>query len=396
MITKELIMKLFDAAYMQRWNDKLRPMDLVEMDKQAHKMFIAFLLGKFQEQTEEVNWQAIIEGGIFELLERLVITDIKPGVFERIKSDKERYKRLKAYSYEKLREYIDPIAGGFSERYASYLELPEDDKVKRILGASHCMSSRWEFKIIERTNPEDYEVDRIHREFEDKLDGYNDLKGVVQVKLNHRYSEFIDLCGALRYQYRWASIHRVPRTSVLGHSLMVAVLSYLFSLEEGACDKRCYNNFYTGLFHDLPEVLTRDIISPVKRSVEGLDDLIKEIEEEMMEDTLYPLIPKELKEEIRFFTQEEFSNKVTIDGVPCYKSCREISLHYNSAPYSPRDGEIVRACDMLSAFTEAYAAIENGCISKELKNAIVSIRKSYGDKSLTDAVSFKPIYDAFV
>ena len=38
------------------------------------------------------------------------------------------------------------------------------------------------------------------------------------------------------------------------------------------------NDFLCGLFHDLPEVLTRDIISPIKRSIQGLDDLIKDIE----------------------------------------------------------------------------------------------------------------------
>jgi putative hydrolase of HD superfamily len=75
---------------------------------------------------------------------------------------------------------------------------------------------------------------------------------------------FIDLCGQLRFQLRWSYLHRIPKTSVLGHMLIVAVLSYLFSLEIGACRKRCYNNYFTGLFHDLPEVLTRDIVHPVK------------------------------------------------------------------------------------------------------------------------------------
>ncbi|MGZ7169402.1 MAG: HD domain-containing protein [Halobacteriota archaeon] len=31
------------------------------------------------------------------------------------------------------------------------------------------------------------------------------------------------------------------------------------------CYRRRFHNFFGGLFHDLPEALTRDIISPVKR-----------------------------------------------------------------------------------------------------------------------------------
>ena len=49
MIRKALLLKIFDAAYMQRWNDKIRPVDLIELDKQAHKMVIAYFLGKFEE-----------------------------------------------------------------------------------------------------------------------------------------------------------------------------------------------------------------------------------------------------------------------------------------------------------------------------------------------------------
>ena len=41
MIRKSLLLKIFDAAYMQRWNDKIRPIELIELDKQAHKMVIA-------------------------------------------------------------------------------------------------------------------------------------------------------------------------------------------------------------------------------------------------------------------------------------------------------------------------------------------------------------------
>lgn len=87
MIRKALLLKIFDAAYMQRWNDKVRPVELMELDKQAHKMIIAYFLGKFEESTPGFNWTEIIEGGIFELLQRIVITDLKPPIFYKIKED---------------------------------------------------------------------------------------------------------------------------------------------------------------------------------------------------------------------------------------------------------------------------------------------------------------------
>ena len=95
---------------------------------------------------------------------------------------------------------------------------------------------------------------------------------------------------------------------------IVAITSYLFSLDNNSCKKRLYNNFFTGLFHDLPEVLTKDIISPVKASVEGLEDIIKEYEENQMKTRLLPLLPLSWREEMRYFTQDEFENKIKING----------------------------------------------------------------------------------
>ena len=94
MIKKALLETIYDAASMQRWNDKVRPVDLRELDKQAHKMIIAYVIGKEEERENEVDWCEIIEGGIFEFLQRLILTDLKPQIFNEIKKDRGKYKRL--------------------------------------------------------------------------------------------------------------------------------------------------------------------------------------------------------------------------------------------------------------------------------------------------------------
>ena len=69
-IRKGFILKLFSGANIQRWNDKIRPAELTELDKQAHKMIIAYVLGKYEESNSDFNWIDIIEGSIFEYLQR--------------------------------------------------------------------------------------------------------------------------------------------------------------------------------------------------------------------------------------------------------------------------------------------------------------------------------------
>lgn len=394
MIRKALLLKIFDAAYMQRWNDKVRPVDLIEMDKQAHKMVIAYFLGKFEEDTRGFDWIEIIEGGIFELLQRIVITDLKPPIFYRIKQDPVKYRQLNEWVYKEIEPVISPLGKDFSKRFKDYFLHGEEDLNRRILSAAHFYATRWEFDIIERANPEGYEIDYIKQSLLGKQEEYSDLKGMSQLTQHTKYRNFIDLCGQLRFQTRWANLHRIPRTSVIGHSLFVAILSYLFSLEIKACKGRCINNYFTGLFHDLPEVLTRDIISPVKRAIDGLSELIKQYEKEQMEDEVYSLIPEKWHNEVRMFTENEFDSIVIINRKAKKISSDDINEKYNDERFDPRDGEIVKAADSLAAFIEAYMAIKNGSYNQEFQEAKLSFRNTYGRTTIA-GINFGEIYADF-
>src|SRR5690606_12490034 len=103
---------------------------------------------------------------------------------------------------------------------------------------------------------------------------------------------------------------------------------------------RLYNNFYAGLFHDLPEVLTKDIISPIKRSVEGLEDTIKNYEDYQMKEELLPLLPKTWHEEMRYFTYGEFKNKAKQEGeIVLDISFKDLNKKFNEDQFFPMDGE---------------------------------------------------------
>ncbi|HOC45031.1 MAG: HD domain-containing protein [Syntrophorhabdaceae bacterium] len=393
-MTKEFILELFNAAAMQRWNDKIRPVELKELDKQAHKMAIAYFLGKFEESTEGFSWLEIIEGGLFEFLERLVITDLKPQIFNRIKEDKKKYEELTKWVYKRLEPVISPLGLDFVDRFRHYFSSIDNTISKRILNASHFYATRWEFDIIERANPTGYEIPEIRSFLQKKQEKHYDLTGIQQLALFQKYRNFIDLCGQLRFQYRWSHLNMIPRTSVLGHMLLVAILSYLFSRDIGACPKRCFNNYFTGLFHDLPEVLTRDIISPVKRSIEGLDSLIKAYEKEQMDQEVFNLIPPEWHDEMRTFTEDEFTSIVYVDHQVVTTDTETISREYNKDVFNPRDGEMVKAVDDLTAYVETYCSLENGVKSPDLLEARQSISRKYKDLTI-GGIPFPDIFSYF-
>ena len=176
--------------------------------------------------------------------------------------------------------------------------------------------------------------------------------------------------------------------------LIVAILSYLFSLAIGASPKRCFNNYFTGLFHDLPEVLTRDIISPVKRSIEGLDSLIKAYEKELMEKEVLNLIPGEWHSEMQMFTEDEFSTIITRDGKTIKTDSETISRDFNDDAYNPRDGEAVKTIDDLAAYVEAYCSLENGVKSRDLTAARESILEKYKDRIINN-INFGNLFREF-
>ncbi len=394
MLRKAFLLRIFDAAHMQRWNDKIRPVELRELDKQSHKMIIAYLLGKFEKNNKNFNWIDVIEGGIFEFLQRLVITDVKPQIFYKIKEDPVHYKKLNEWVYQKLDPLISPLGEDFVKRFKHYFSDTGPNINKRILGAAHFYATKWEFNIIEHANPQGYDIADIRKDLETRQELYLELKGLQQLLQHAKMQNFVSLCGQLRFQVRWSHLPMLPRTSVLGHMLIVAILGYLFSLEIGACKKRCINNFYTGLFHDLPEVLTRDIISPVKKSFKEFEKMIKVYEKQQMKKEVYNLIPKDWHSDMKMYTENEFASTVMIKGKRSRKKSDDINISFDKDKFDPRDGEIVELSDNLAAFIEAFLTLQNGISAPELVDATWSVKNKYRQKTIA-GINLGEIYADF-
>lgn len=399
LLNKDFIEFLYEAAHIQRWNDHIRPNGFTELDKQAHKMMILYVLARCEEEDHgaKLDWRALVEGGIIEFLHRIVLTDIKPPVFHQLM--KAHGRELNAWVYEQLRERVQGFDEGFLQKMRQHLDDPAyKPKEKKLLRGAHYLASQWEFNLIYHFNQGIYGVEKTREEIANEIEAHYDLAGVQKLALHGKTSKFVDLVGQLRFQKRWSQSPRVPETSVMGHVLIVAVLAYFCSLAIGADDDRIVSNFLCGLFHDLPEVLTRDIISPVKTSVSGLDDLIKKIEQQQIEEKLLPLVPESWHDDINYYTENEFADKCCFENeIRVFDS--EEALSAFAAAHTGRvskvvDGEILKGCDHLAAFVEAWLSIEYGITSKHLKNGVADLKTRYIHKQI-GGVDFGRIYREF-
>jgi putative hydrolase of HD superfamily len=270
----------------------------------------------------------------------------------------------------------------------------DESLASRILDAAHLFASRWEFHLIRDMNKWDEEMDDIEDNFKRGLEAHLDLAGVRQLieGPTTRLGKFAFMCGQLRFQKRWSQTPRIPETSVLGHMFIVACLAYFFSIAVGACPVRRHNNFYAGLFHDIPELLTRDIISPVKSSVQGIGDLIREYEGKELERRLFSILDRsvygDLIERLSYYlgidVGSEFESTIIEDGKARIVSWDQLQGEYNHDRFCPKDGRMLKICDHLAAFLEAYTALSNGITNAHLQQASWRIRTMYQNQSLTE------------
>lgn len=403
-IRKSLLQFVFSGASMSRWNDKLRPVELVEIDKQGHKMIVAWLLYELNSQSLSCQerlelGQKIIEGGLFDYLYRLVITDIKPPVFYRIRQNTEDYKKLTAWVLTKLEHIVRPLDEAFWQRLVDYFDTSREEHFSdRILSAAHSYASGWEFNVLKNLNTFDPEMKEIEESFKVRLGEYMDITGVqdlmhdqdvldansVTVKASV-LGAFASFCGQLRFQKRWSQTPRIPESSVLGHMFIVASYGYFFSLCLGAKQSRRNNNFFCGLFHDLPELLTRDIISPVKQSVASLSELIRAYEDQELERRIFAPLRSAgqdiLVERLSYFLGmdigSEFKECVLKEGHVCAVTFEELQGELGEDCYEPKDGRMLKVCDILAAFMEAHTSIRNGIAPPELWEAMTRFRNQY-------------------
>ena len=400
MLNKAFIEFLYEAAHIQRWNDHIRPGGFTELDKQAHKMMILYVLARYEEQDHgaRINWKVLAEGGIMEFLHRIVLTDIKPPIFHELM--RVHGHELNQWVFNELETLLNSVDPAFFKRMQKYFNEPDYYPLeKKLLSAAHYLATQWEFNIIYHFNQGIYGVEETRAAITNEIEDHYDLAGVQKLALHGKTSKFVDLVGQLRFQKRWAQSPRVPETSVMGHVLIVAILAYFCSVQIGADDDRIANDFLCGLFHDLPEVLTRDIISPVKRSIKGLDNLIKQIEKEQVSEKLLPLLPAAWHQDINYYTENEFANKCRLDGQmqiftteeDLAKFLREHRGHVTKVV----DGSILKGCDHLAAFVEAYlSAVEHGITSKHLRNGMEELSTMYRGK-VVGGVDFGQIYAEF-
>ena len=114
-----------------------------------------------------------------------------------------------------------------------------------------------------------------------------------------------------------------------------------------------------------------------------------------MQAIVYPLLPENLQEEIRLYTETEFNDYIFDNAQMKATSTNEINSLYNENKYNPRDGKLVKAADELSALIEADIAIKNGTIHDEFSFAKNKLKKKYIEFGKIGTLDVGELFNSF-
>ncbi len=400
-MNKNLVLRIFEGFSIQRWNDLVRPFDLVEMDKAAEKMVLAYIIGKYEEKKgSSVDWYWMIYASLFDLLKKIALCDIKAPVQQMLKREyPAEYMRLNEWVLNQYRQLIkdDSLFSKFTiyiGQKAGSLSVPEElKKTMHIYNAAHKYSTIRELEMLSVVNEKE-RLSNIDVELRADIQPYLDLEGLQKLITHQKEFDFVLKIEQLRFQTRWNQTPRVPQTSVLGHCFFVAIMTLLLGRESNPqmCTRRVVNNFFSALFHDLPESVTRDIISPVKQATDDLPNIVKKIEDEIVNKELVPLMDESYVNEVIYYTSDEFSDRIMLEGKIKKATWDELNEKYNEPQFNPVDGKLVRICDHLSALMEADISIKHGITSSHLTGGREGLLNHYGEDQVISGINVKELF----
>lgn len=403
---KSLALKIFEGFSIQRWNDLVRPFDLVEMDKGGEKMVIAYILGKYEENKgKKIDWTWMIYASFFDLLKKIALCDIKAPVQQMLRREfPDEYMRLDEWVLNQYRQLItdDDLFSRFTiyiGQKAGSFSIPEELKTTvHVYEAAHKYATIRELEMLAPVNEKE-RISDIDAQLKIGIQPYLDLEGLQKMMTHQKAFSFVLKIEQLRFQTRWNQTPRVPATSVLGHCFFVAIMTLLLGREYNPdmCDRRVINNYFSALFHDLPESVTRDIISPVKTATDDLPNIVKKIEDEIVNKELVPLMEPFFEKEVIYYTSDEFSDRILDkSGKIKHVSWEDLNTKYNSTEFDPIDGRLVRICDHFSALMEADISIKHGITSEHLTGGREGILSRYSNGEIISGINVNEFFQNIV
>lgn len=319
---------------MKRWNNYPRIEDVSLLDNVGYTLHIALFLASLEEKNgNKVDREFLMKRIIFNSFKSLIISDINSGTKDYIlKNDKNIFLDIENKAVEYILsleapEYIKKDMREILDNSSKNLEL-------HIINASKRFAWYKECQVNEKVFTDMYELPlkQIQKWFQEDI---KHLKSMEELLKNDNFMKYLTYIRRLSHCMRWNQQKRIYPISVMSHLVIITFLSYVIVMIEN----HNWNNYnmldmlLRSLYHDIPEAITWDIITPTKKAVPWFVKLLEKVEIDMMNDYLFCYITEDYKNEVYNFM-----------------------LH----PFDGENGKIVKYADIMSSLIEAKIEVNYG------------------------------------
>ena len=352
MLTLDELCRLLNN--LKRWSSDITESGRNELGKQALNVICCYILAiEYEVRTgKNLNWSLFPKIALFRAFQKAYVNvDIRENTLHEIEGSENPQKLFNEVTERVIEHEAD-------EEFRDYIKEGCESIEESIFKAATKIATLLE--LLEIKNKV-HNFRRVYYEVVSDAKKYYDIPGFRSIfkKLKRKKwkiaKEFqkntikvLEDVSTLRNRDRWSVYSHPVKCSVLGHLFETAAIAYFVSLEHGLSEKNATTNFFVGAFHDVAEVYTGDIPSPIKDYIRNFRKRSEEFELRMMNENFYPYLPSYLEKAVRDVMLEEPKN-------------------------SDRKG-IIKIADYVSAVSEVHRQAVKGSHDRELYKALVGHR----------------------
>jgi len=282
--------------------------DIKQMDNVWATLHTALFLAY---EEEKISW---IEVDSLYLMKKIIFTSLADLILSDINSWTKGYiKKLSPKIFEELYEkaydfFLSSDAPDILKQdFKNTLSRTDREKEDLLFLAAKKYVGYYEWSTNARVFPDMYEVPmgEMKSEIERLSRELPSLKKLLSSPDSEKYLSHI---YRLSFSMRWNQYGRNTPISVMSHKVVVAYISYIIGMigNDKGEENDIKDMMFRAIYHDVPEVITGDIITPTKKAVPGFVELLEEVEKTMMDDYLFGYISPEYKKYIENFILNPF------------------------------------------------------------------------------------------
>ncbi|HTW90334.1 MAG TPA: YfbR-like 5'-deoxynucleotidase [bacterium] len=350
-----------DLMRLQRWNVKPRVVFWNEAENVAYTAHVAYALGRIRGMST-TQLEHVLARTLLKSLNKHYLSDVLVDTRDELrKLDPEIWRRLvdKAADVTAAlfpRDMLDyakgymTLDGNYGEQDGK-LEPSRKKEIEELITFAQYKVAIRECETNRHVDPGRYVSAIRHIKTKiSRIEGRSELENSYK-----KIGAYVHQVENLKHLRRWNLLNRAVETSVLGHTFIVGLLALTVARQcKSVVEANAHANvspfleaILRALFHDVPEAVTGDIVTPVKEIINTLNPKIVERLEKNMTKDFVATLPGLMKRDV-----EDYNLLKELD---------------DRKPYSV--SSLVKACDRLALVLECLFETETGQVSTEMTSA---------------------------